>query len=53
MKIPSRLSDEIMALHPELYPYASPFSLWLRLPFQGVLITWAYWYTRPSRHACP
>lgn len=35
-----------MALHPELYVYASPLSLWLRLPFQGVLIAWAYWYTR-------
>jgi hypothetical protein len=35
-----------MALHPELYIYASPFSLWLRLGLQGVLIAWAYWYTR-------
>jgi len=35
-----------MALHPELYTYASPFGLWLRLPLQGVLIVWAYWYTR-------
>lgn len=36
-----------MALHPELYTYASPLGLWLRLPLQGVLIAWAYWYTRP------
>jgi uncharacterized membrane protein len=34
-----------MALHSELYPWASPLSLWLRLPLQGVLIAWAYWYT--------
>lgn len=29
-----------MALHPGHYP---PVLLWLRLPFQGVLIAWAYW----------
>ena len=23
-------------------------ALWLRLPFQGVLLLWAWWYTRPS-----
>ncbi|UCE85441.1 MAG: hypothetical protein JSU66_14030, partial [Deltaproteobacteria bacterium] len=22
---------------------------WVRLPFQGVLIAWAWWYTRPVR----
>jgi uncharacterized membrane protein len=36
-----------MALHPELYTYASPLTLWLRLPLQFVLIALAYWYTRP------
>jgi uncharacterized membrane protein len=35
-----------MALHPDLYQWASPLGLWLRLPIQGVLIAWAYWYTR-------
>jgi uncharacterized membrane protein len=35
-----------MALHPEFFTYASPLGLWLRLPLQGVLIVWAYWYTR-------
>lgn len=41
-----------MALNPELFPRLSPTALWLRLPLQGVLITWAYWYTRdsPPRH---
>jgi len=37
-----------MALHPELYSSWSPWLLYLRLPLQGVLIAWAYWYTRPE-----
>lgn len=40
-----------MALHPELYAWASPLGLWLRVPLQGVLIAWAYWYTRPLGRA--
>ena len=24
----------------------SPLALWLRLPVQGVLVAWAWWYTR-------
>jgi uncharacterized membrane protein len=35
-----------MALHPELFRKISPVALWLRLPLQGVLIAWVYWYTR-------
>lgn len=34
-----------MALHASSYPYA-PALLWWRLPFQGVLIAWAYWHAR-------
>ena len=34
-----------MALHAELYPQFSALALWLRLPLQAALITWAYWYT--------
>ena len=34
-----------MALHPELYPAIPAVFLWLRLPLQGVLGLWAYWYT--------
>ena len=34
-----------MAMHPEQYAWASPLVLWLRLPLQGFLILWAYWYT--------
>jgi uncharacterized membrane protein len=30
-------------------PLGAPvWLLWLRLPLQGVLIAWAYWYTRPD-----
>ncbi len=44
-----------MALHPDLelvgkpawLPSPSPLAAWLRLPFQGVLIYWAWLYTRP------
>jgi uncharacterized membrane protein len=35
-----------MATHPDLYPSLSKLGLWLRLPLQGLLIAWAYWYTR-------
>lgn len=38
-----------MAMHPEQYEWASPLMLWLRLPLQGVLILWAYWYTETNR----
>ncbi len=35
-----------MALNPELYPTISPVALWLRLPLQGALLAWAFWFTR-------
>ncbi|MDO8678989.1 MAG: DoxX family protein [Acidobacteriota bacterium] len=38
-----------MAMHPELYPSISPAALLWRLPVQGLLIAWAYWYTRQPR----
>ena len=34
-----------MALHPDLFPQYEPAMLWGRLPLQGVLIAWAYWFT--------
>ena len=37
-----------MALHTDLFPWAPPAALWLRLPLQGVLIAWVYWHTRPE-----
>ena len=38
-----------MALH-KIYT-DNPWILWGRLPFQGVLIAWAYWFTRPDSKA--
>jgi uncharacterized membrane protein len=35
-----------MAIHPELFPQFSPTALWIRFAFQGVLLAWAYWFTR-------
>jgi len=40
-----------MALHPDTFPEFSPAALWLRLPLQGVLIAWSWWYTRTGRRA--
>lgn len=37
-----------MALNSELYAQFSPILLWLRLPLQGLLIAWAYLYTRSN-----
>ena len=34
-----------MALNPDLYPQFSPVAIWSRLPVQGLLIAWAYWFT--------
>ena len=38
-----------MAIHPGLYPDYTSVALWTRLPLQGVLIAWAFWFTRPRR----
>ena len=35
-----------MAMHANLYPAIPELALWLRLPAQGLLIAWAWWYTR-------
>ena len=35
-----------MALHPELFTQFTPTGLWLRLPLQGVVLAWAWYYTR-------
>ncbi|HLL04243.1 MAG TPA: DoxX family membrane protein [Myxococcaceae bacterium] len=42
-----------MALHPEQFPEFSSTGLWVRLPIQGLLILWAWWYTRPEAPAAP
>jgi uncharacterized membrane protein len=36
-----------MAINHELYPEYSVMALWLRLPFQFVLIAWTCWYAQP------
>lgn len=35
-----------MAMNTELYPRISATLLYARLPLQGALIAWAYWFTR-------
>lgn len=37
-----------MALNADSYSQFSPVLLWLRLPLQGLLIAWAYLYTRSN-----
>lgn len=36
-----------MVLQPDLYAWALPTGLCLRLPLEVLLIAWAYWYTGP------
>jgi len=38
-----------MALHPETFPEFSTRALWFRLPLQGGMIAWAWFYTRKNR----
>lgn len=35
-----------MAINSELYPQFSSTALYIRLVLQGVLVLWAYWYTK-------
>ncbi len=35
--------------HQEIFPDVSPALHLLRLPLQGVMIAWAWWYTRPEK----
>lgn len=35
-----------MALNAEDFSFIPSILLWLRLPFQALLIAWAYWHTR-------
>ena len=36
-----------IALNPTQFPDLPVWGLWARLPVQGLLIAWAYFYTRP------
>lgn len=45
-----------MAVNSHLYPEISPALLWIRLPLQGALVAWAFWFTRtetPKARAAP
>ena len=42
-----------MAMNPDLFPKLGPVALWGRLPLQGVLIAWAYWFTGEKRQGVP
>jgi uncharacterized membrane protein len=35
-----------MVQHPERFPGVPVWAMWVRLPLQGVLVWWAWWYTR-------
>jgi len=46
---PANINMAINHIEIESIPYSgSPFFQAIRLPLQGVLIAWAYWYTKPS-----
>lgn len=49
---PANVYMAVYQVHPQHAPAwmqgASPMQLWLRLPMQGVLALWAWWYTRPA-----
>jgi len=46
---PANLNMAIHGIHIDNIPDAAWFQA-IRLPFQGVLIAWAYWYTRPDNN---
>ena len=41
-----------MALHPEIFPEIPAWAGWIRLPFQGVFIYWAYRLKNYPRQPC-
>ncbi|MEB3220374.1 MAG: DoxX family protein [Nostocales cyanobacterium 94392] len=46
---PANINMAINHIEIESMPYSgSPLFQAIRLPLQGVLIAWAYWYTKPS-----
>ena len=44
---PANINQAINSIPLEGIPH-HPLLYWLRLPFQGVLIAWAWWYTKTS-----
>lgn len=43
---PANINQAIHSIPIEGIPH-HPLLYWVRLPFQAVLISWAWWYTRP------
>lgn len=37
-----------LALNPQIFPDVDPTVHLIRLPFQGLFLLWAWWYTRPD-----
>jgi uncharacterized membrane protein len=37
-----------LALNPQIFPDVNPVVHLIRLPFQGLFLLWAWWYTRPD-----
>jgi uncharacterized membrane protein len=46
---PANVNMLIENIGPEGPGTGSPIANWVRLPFQGVFILWAWWFTRPDR----
>ncbi len=44
---PANINQAINSISIEGIPH-HPWLYWFRLPFQAVLIAWAWWYTKPS-----
>jgi len=42
-----------MVQHPERYPGIPVWAMWVRLPLQGVLVWWAWRYTRADTRISP
>ena len=40
-----------MAVNSHEFPAFHPALLWARLPVQGLLIVWAYWFTGGAKRA--
>lgn len=39
--------------HEDIFPDVHPALHFIRLPLQGLLILWAWWYTRPPKSEAP
>ncbi|NRA35746.1 MAG: DoxX family protein [Polyangiaceae bacterium] len=46
---PANINMAVNHITPSGSEPMSAVALWMRLPFQGVFIVWAWWFTRPMR----